>query len=944
MSSIPYKRSKDSAVRFPAISLTRRDPTLAAVASKAETSRGGYFASGGLGGNGTVSNTHLVRQILSKRAKRNADAAAVPKILPDVELAIQILVASIMSPQDMTSVDFIYTPPSDVLSSELTAGVMARIKRHFDETYIFKDKMPVLLREALFEKGAYAVAVIPENAIDQLINGNRVVSTESLKDFINPDGTARQLGILGKPGKPKTVSKRLGVSLESLDSVSRAVPIDAEGMRITYVDEPLLADKSDMITEYSEDKPGREEYLIISDNPATLKLPKINEVTREQRVREIFASGQAGYAQESLMVERSKLSSAVFRNRPHASEPVASIPAQNETQRKSIGEPLVMKLPSESVLPVHVPGNPAQHIAYLILIDEEGNPIEAPDGDQLYSNLRQTRNTTLSSNLIRKASLNLGIDNDQFDPSNNLHTRFATSLYAEMVERDILSRIQNGVHAKSVAIANNEEAYRLMLSRVLAKRYTQLLYIPVEYMTYFAFKYSDDGIGRSLLDDQSVLFTLRATLLFSDILGAVKNSIGRTKVEVDIDPSDSDPMKTLEMLQDEFIRTRTLSLPFAMSDPSDYTTFLQRAAIEWQFNHPKLPVSKVDIQQVSSAYQRPDSDLQESLRKTSIMGLGLQPETVDNAANPEFATSIVQGNVLLQKRVIAWQDQLNPMITDHLRKYAASSRPLIEDIKALLAASYDDIRIELDQSETQGVQLSEEDKKRVIVSRALQQFLGGFRVELPRPSSVTLEGQMEEFGRYRDALDAALDAYFSSDVFTENVSGNFGGDQVNTLKAMYKAYYLRRYMAEKGILSEVTELTTEAEDGLGIDRIGQDVIRHIQRVASSGIKTFAVLKATADAVNKDLEATGVQLPENTTTTDDTSDSSSGGSDDGDSFGGGDDFGMGGDDDFGMGGDAAPDDGSGAEADGGDPATDEGAGSDTNASGSDNDAPANNEDK
>lgn len=939
MSSIPYKRSKDSAVRFPAISLTRRDPALAAVASKAETSRGGYFASGGLGGNGAVSNVHLVRQILSKRAKRNSDAAAVPKILPDVELAIQILVASIMSPQDMASVEFIYAPPSDVLSSELTAGVMARIKRHFDETYIFKNKMPVLLREALFEKGAYAVAVIPENAIDQLINGNRAVSTESLSHFVNPDGTARQLGILGKPGAPKKTSSRLGVTLESLNASNALEPIKAEDMRITYVDEPLMEDKADAIADYTADKPGREEYLIISDNPSTLKLSKLNELAREQRIREIFASGQAGYATESLMVERAKLTNAVFRNRAHASEPVASIPSQNETQRKSIGEPLVMKLPSESVLPVHVPGNPAQHIAYLILVDEEGNPIESPDGDQLYSNLRQTRNSTLSSNLIRKASLNLGIDNDQFDPSNHLHTRFATSLYAEMVERDILSRIQNGVHAKTVAIANNEEAYRLMLSRVLAKRYTQLLYIPVEYMTYFAFKYSDDGIGRSLLDDQSVLFTLRATLLFSDILGAVKNSIGRTKVEVDIDPSDSDPMKTLEMMQDEFIRTRTLSLPFAMSDPSDYTTFLQRAAIEWQFNHPKLPVSKVDIQQVSSAYQRPDSDLQESLRKTSIMGLGLQPETVDNAANPEFATSIVQGNVLLQKRVIAWQDQLNPLITDHLRKYALSSRPLIDDLKALLMASFEDIRVELDPAETKGVELSEEDKKRVIVSRALQQFLGGFRVELPRPSSVTLEGQMEDYKKYEEALDSALDAYFSSDVFTENVSGNFGGDQVNTLKAMYKAYYLRRYMAEKGILTEVTELTTEGEDGLGIDRIGEDVVRHVQRVASSGIKTFAVLKATADAVNKDLQTTGIELPENTTTTDDTS-SSSGGS----SFGGGDESGMGGDDDLGMSGDdefgTGDDPGSGAD----DAPVDDAANAGGDAPAADADTPPENEDK
>lgn len=932
MATIPYKKASAATSRFPAISVTRRDPALAAIASKAETGRSSYFTAGGVGSSAATHNGHMARQILAKRAKRNSDAAAAPKILPDIELAIQILVASITSPQDMTSVELLYTPPSDVLNSELTASVMARIKRHFDETYVFKDKLSILLREALFEKGAYAVAVIPENAIDQLINGVRAVSTESIKEFLHDDGTVRQLGILGKSGVVAQKESRLGLSMESIGTFTPP-SLGKEDTRVVYYDTPHLSDNSDLIGEYDGGVAAKEEYLLVTDNPTVLRLPSLNAATRSNRVRDMFASGIGGFTMESLSQDKFKVANAVFRQRPHASEPVAAIPSQNELDRRSVGEPLVMKLPSESVLPVHVPGNPTQHVAYLILIDEEGNPLESPDGDQLYSSLKQTRNTTLSSNLIRKASLNLGIEPDAFDPNNQMHARFASSLYAEMVERDIISRIQNGVYAKQVTISNNEHAYRLMFSRVLAKKYTQILYIPVEYMTYFAFKYTDDGIGRSLLDDQSVLFTMRATLLFSDILGAVKNSIGRSRVSVEIDPADSDPMKTLEMMQDEFVRSRSVSLPFSMSNPDDFTTFLQRAAIEWEFTHPKLPVAKVDVQQVASTYQRPDGDLQESLRKTSIMGLGLQPEAVDQANGPDFAKSVVQGNVLLQKRVIGWQDQLNPMITDHLRKYAMASRSLIDDVKQLLENSYDGIRLELDPEEMKGVDIPEDVQKRVVISRALHLFLSSFKVELPKPSSVTLEGQLEDLESYSKALDSALDAYLSSDVFTENVSGNFGSEQINTLKAMYKGYFMRKYLAEKGVMSEVAELVTEDDNGPGIDRITKDVISYTQRVASVGVKAFSVLKATADAINKDLDETGVTLPDNTTTTDT---SSSGGS----SFGGdsGGDFGG----DSGLGdlnfGDDTPPDGDDADADTATGTGDDSTTDDTPESGGDQSTP------
>lgn len=889
-------KTDPSASKYPAISLVRKDPMLAAMASKLSTPLIDTQQRDDLGNRKNPAMTMgAFKNALGLRAKRNADAASLMRLLPDVELSAQILVSSILSPKDMTSVELTFLGPKNVFSPDLSNALLNRVRTYFEESYKIKPLLPEMLRDVLFEKGSYPVAVLPENAIDDFINGKKRVSTEALKDMFHPTGVAKNIGVLGNSGtnSPAGNATRRGVSMESLLRNPSAEEISSIDNRVCYVSEEMSAYKTG----------EREEYLTVTDNFVSLKIPKLNAAIKQEAVRKHYVANGLGFALEAATSDLSdhQLERLFYSNRQQSPELMASFKKPHQLERRSVGEPLVMKLPSESVIPVHVPGNVKHHIGYFILLDQEGNPLEVPDGDAYYQGLSRqlgAGGNSLASNIIRKVETNMGTGGS-FDTANQGHIDMGTQVYADMVERDLLARLKNGYYADTMGLARPEEVYRLMLSRVLSKKYTQILYLPIEYLTYIAFKYGDDGVGRSFMDDTSVINTLRTVILFNDVMSSVKNSIGQTKVSMTVPEHDPNPLKTVEIAQDEIVRSRMLNLPMSASNPAEIMEFIQRAGYQWEFTGNKaLPDLKFEFQESQRQFGKTDTELSDMLRKASIMAHGLSPETVENGLNQvEFATSAVFNNVLLSKRVLMHQEMFTPMVSDHLRKVAGASDSLVQDLKQLIKEKIQSVRLKLDESvfKEQGG-LSAEVKERLLVANALKVFLTGFYVELPKPSSVTLTNQLDDFKNYGELLDEALNAYISTEYFTTDTSGEFS-NQAETVKAMIKAHYLRKYLSDKGIMPELSEMTALSDDGNPQLNFVKACTEHIQALVRSGVTALATLSPVAQAATKDLSAMNA--------TGDGSDSGSsddtgGGSDDGfgDDFGGGGAFDTG-DDGFGA---------------------------------------------
>jgi hypothetical protein len=837
----------------------RSDPQTAAMLSKAVPNDRTVTVRDNQGNRQTaIPDLSIYKRKSARRGKQNADAATVLKILPDLDMGLRILVSSILAPADMVTTEVGYKPPRDIVTSELASTLIQEITTHFEQEYKVKTLLPEILRDILGEKGSYPIAVIPENAIDAFINGSISIASESdLSPYVTPEGLPRNTGILGS-GTDSNKEKVRGLSLEAFRTTKKADEID-----------PHIQVKE------ADGSYGREEYVTVTDNLMVLKFPMVHEHLKHASISRAMISKTNSFSLEAEIdeirrqqhpakisntgkVSDLKIEQNLYPNRQFQYEITSRLQGQAELTRRSIGMPLCMKFPSESILPVHVPGNPKKHIGYFALLDNEGNPIamstEDAYNDSLGRGIGPGMDNTLGNSIMRKINANLG-DHSSFDVRNGLHMDMATHVYADIVERDLLARIKNGVHSTSAQIATNDEFYRVMLSRTLQKKYTQVLYIPLEYMTYMAFSYDDHGIGRSLLDETSTVNTLRSVLQFNDVIAAVRNSIGRTHVEMTLPEDDPDPLKTIERAQHDIVRSRQLDLPLSITNPSDITEFLSRAGYDWNFSgHPDLPQLKVDFSQTNTQYTKADPDLSESLKKLSIMGLSLSPQTIDNGFAGDLATTVTANNILLGKRVLQYQQDFTPQLGAHLKKYLMHHRAMFEKLQQLVKDNIHNVKYAFTPEEKAYIgRLGEERGKFYLINRVLKEFIDGIEVTLPEPPTVTMEGQKANYDTWKEAMTEAIDAYISSEILNDGVAGSEMSGRVDAIKAMILSHFSRQWMAEHNFLPELGALVAETEDGRPQVILMEEMTRHLEAMVRSCMRVVAKTKPISQAADLDMQ-------------------------------------------------------------------------------------------
>jgi hypothetical protein len=791
--------------RYPVLDLVRDSPGMAAQISKMipGVTQSLYDQQGNL--QPVAPDVGVFKQASERVGQNISDSQITMQVLPDMELSAQILVSSIISPKDMMSTELTYESAEGLLPPNVNAAMMARIREYLEQDYKITPQLPIILRDMLFNTGSYAAAVIPENSIDEAINGSGRVTLESLGSDINPDGSIRSIGILGPVDKHFPTQKRevAGLSLESFGD---------------FVPQPDIDPRMTLAGTFEG---GVETFISVTDNHNLLKIPKLQQKLREQRVVQALRPGNR--AMESfnpIKLNDREMTGMIYKDRKFGYKPISTLKTQEQLNRNTVGNPLVLHLPSEAVIPVYVPGSVEQQVGFFVLIDADGNPIVKPKSIDYYYEMGSRLGTSGSfpSAMLNKVSSQM----DGFNPQDRNHLDYSARAFGPMVEQDLLARLRNGMYGNGVAIAKKEEVYRIMLARALAKQHTQLLFLPIELMTYFAFRYDDNGFGKSLLDDMKIINALRTQLLFANVMASIKNSIGRTEVKIKVDEHDPNPQKTMEMAKDLILRSRQGSLPIGLSNPADVSDFLAKANVEFTYEgHPGLPDVAIDFGEKSSNYVKPDTELEDSLRRRAIMSTGLSPETVDASFNTEFATSIVTNNILLSKRVMQMQEQFTPLLSDHLRKALMNSEGVVKDLTEILMNSFDELKVDKDDKANPrgevGAQLQPNDTnatavKFMYVNRILREFIMNFQVTLPKPNSVTLENQLVALETYSKALDIYLDNMLNTDMFTQDTIGQVSG-QVDTVKAIVRSYFIRNWMAENAFLPELSALTTLDEDG-----------------------------------------------------------------------------------------------------------------------------------
>jgi len=756
--------------------IIREQPEIAAIISKLNTDKSRQPVN--------PNNINIPSIAISTR-DRLTNNENILQLFPDVELCIQILVSSIISPNDMINVSLVYESPDIKLTSDIKSIILDTIKKHITTTYNLENKIFDIIKESLFTKGAYVEAILPEASVDDVINqfDNGQVSIEDMCK------TYPSFGFLGK-NSDITLSTEDMFNNKLYHSDKKTIKVTQEDLNITITDNY---------------------YELIS-----------NEVS----IRNTDSVVKSKLNTRKLSTENIELDKLFKDNKTFKQKDYVEVSTKSDASRKSLSKPLVFKLPVESVIPVHVMNDPSRHIGYFVLLDENGIPINIEtdikssdiDINNLYNNTSDNK-----LNLINKAKSSLiGITKKDAKLDN------IEDLYSNILSNMIKSKLKDGVYGNIAEIKDNADVTRVMLIRSLKAQRTRLLFLPAELVSYFAFEHRDNGTGKSLLEKVSLLYSIRAILLFTKLMATMKNSITTTEVSAVLDDDDIDPEKTMERIISETLKTRQTQMPLGFTKVDQLVDWSHKVGFKYNFKHPSLPNIDINVADINSNKIVPDEELDKSIQEFIIMSFGLTPEIVQAGYAADFATTVVAKNLLLAKRVSVLQTKFNGMLTKHIRKLIVNDDTLLDKISNIVKANITDIKKSI--SVNKDIKLKTDEIATYIISS----YCEDINIILPTPELTEAPAMKTAFDTYKTMLEEYLDIVISSEAIPADLAGDISG-KMDNIKAIVKTILIKKWMNDNNYLPELAEFVTLNDDGKPVFSILDEYSTYIENITNTVI-------------------------------------------------------------------------------------------------------------
>lgn len=755
-------------------------------------------------------NDTYVQSVLSKSLERIRNNQNTTQLLPDMRMAIELIVGGVMSPKDSVTTELTYSSKSKVFK-DISGSMLEIIREYFTSTYKLKDKLPTMLTDILSKTGAYPIAVLPETTVDYLINKDSEVTLEALRSTLyTADGKLQNAGILPNFSFE---DKNKEATNTSLFDLVKSFEDKA------FSEEPIKHGAVSIGSELAEFG------ISFTDNFDVLKLPAVTRrassqiqqkriATRIDRMRKVN-NKKISYANESIVLNNGLDSRSdkdktelekLYPQRNFKSMPMLKVKPRNLLDKPNVGHPIEIKLPTECLVPIHSPNDPSDHIDYLAILDANGVPLRMSEIDSIYRTISQATNATggLGSSAVGWA---LQYANNQTNAGGGvgdaqralMAMERAIPLFRQTIESDLLERISRGSLGSGISFSSTESIWTLMLMRAFAGRNTQILYIPGSMVSYNAIDYDEFGLGKTLLDDSEVLAGLRSLQLFVNSMASTKNAITRRVLRAQIDPAEKNPQRAREIIMHEYAKGTRHDYPIYNS-PVDQVNYLQMAGISIDIDeHPLLPNTKFSVEYVDNDYQKIDTDYDEHLRKLHILSTGVPPEVVDSAGQADFATQAIFANVVTNRRITGISGKFCVGVTDHVRRYTYNSQILMDQLVNVV-----------DQS---GLKFKDQFGEDLSSEEAVVSFLDTIEVTLPLAELEKTKEQKENFETVKEYYELGLDSFINEDFFSEEELGRLGENGIEGVKAFYLGHFMRRWMAENGILTELFDLTAKDDDG-----------------------------------------------------------------------------------------------------------------------------------
>lgn len=748
--------------RIPKVEMMKKDPAAARIISQlvrddGQGSRGGR--SSGRDAWRKLSKQSISRaklERLSRIVSNNIDSNTnVMELLPDAKLASNIWQSVLISPNDFGNSGLAYdTTNYPTKNIELSKKLIEVVKAHFQSDYKIEEKLPQMVDDILFRKGSWVYLVLSQSSLDNVINGYVTGGLESIKQYTDADldmqvKDFRPTGILGPRTKTKT----------------------SFGLEDLFNDSGVKIDDSRV---FGEDQ----SFIRVTDNTAVLSLHNFNRHMATRRTVKATQSHQRRAAIHTPGMEANEDKKAktlsltedqiaevydsLYKNREYrkTEDGVLTLPRDAQYNNDPYSHPLVHHVPSEAVIPVHVPGDNTVHVGYYLLLDEEGNFLKTTKDADYYQDLMDLQQKASSEGGGTASTAEQGViamaqQVQSGGTEVNFDMREFYVKYVQELERDLITYVANGTYGKMVSVTMSNEISRVMWARTCRKQGTRVLYVPAEAITYMAFDYNRLGIGASLLDQTKMYTSARIALMLASVNANLENSINHTELGIRLEEEDTDPEGTIEDALTLYFNSNTsVSRVVGMQSPADIMNLMAASSTTVKLEGSDyIPSPDMNLTQTQRQVVAPSEDIQRFFKNQQALGWYLKPQWLDSDNDVQFATEMLQDAEMMVKQCIIWQKRLCVFLADFMRKYALKSGALraklveeIQENKTLWQASgkkgreaqkKDKARkgkavaaVKTSDSELNG-ELNQEDRDQVSV--ILTEFIASIDVSLPRP-------------------------------------------------------------------------------------------------------------------------------------------------------------------------------------------------------------------
>lgn len=844
----------------------------------------------------------LSSTIINDTARNIVDGRNLTRLLPDIKTARLLLVSAILSPNDLVNTELTFCNESDDFGN-LKSQLLEIIQDHIEGLHKMEESLPVWLDEILFEKGAKVFMVLPESQLDDIINGDLKDRTnrlrvESFANSISDKGFLPPQGLLGskpKDAPPKKYGindiakrhERVSLAHESGNGIISSAITEFKGERnIQFTMNEDHNKKYDLNIDY-----------VLQDNAEILKLSILNEklALEEARLRfsknfkiytttdwedlyditpeenagnvavENFANGQPSVgisknAQQQVLNIGDNEAHGVIRDRSYSWKPVQSV---KDNFRGNKGEPLRIEVPAECVVPAYLFGRPNDHIGYFFAVEPSGTFVTITDDTDYYREMMSSRDSSENTSgqmidqVVQTTYGSNGIGNQRMNVREEQQLLSAATLNHQFLE-SLQYGAYNGI---KLAVGNTEGISRLMLARALSGDQTHFLFVPKDIVTYIAFDYNDYGVGISLLAQNKMQGAIRAMMQFVNVQAAINNAIVHSKMNISLDEYEADSERTVEQIYHEHIRRKVASFPLGVSSPLSQLEYMVISGLNVNVEqHPDFPNTKVDMEYLQNNVNEIDNEFTENLKNEFLLGLGIDPSSIDMSMGVELAQSIVTSNIMLAKRALIYQNKFCAGLTEYFKISCLQSPSLKSQLIDAILENKDVFNGQVFYKK-----LCDKDnaKARVVANKLALKFLSEMYVSLPKPDLKTLEMQKNAIEEKEEYYDLLVEYVISEDIVVDWVVGESVAEKTTYFRTMFKNHLMRQWIQENNFAPEVFSI-------LGLDDNDDKIIPLLEANKQINEKLgrfFAgyIKESTKSAEKIETIATNAGLDESTTT-------------------------------------------------------------------------------